>query len=76
MGQVYTTEIPGGDLQAWQCPNCSKAYPMQDEDGRSLQCPGRCARCDCPMDIEQAKKFADAEAMKTAGTIARPMVRV
>lgn len=76
MAQVYVTEIPGGDAQAWQCPNCSRAYPMRDEQARETQCPAKCSRCGGPMDIEKALEFANAEAMKTEGSVKRPMVRV
>ena len=76
MGQVYTTDIPGGDAQAWQCPYCTRAYPMKDEEGHTLECPGKCRRCECPMDIVRALEFANSEALKMAGPILRPMVRV
>ena len=76
MGQVYVTEIPGGDAQAWQCPNCSLAYPMKDDADHTLECPAKCKRCGAPMDIDQALVFANAEAQRVAGTITRPKVRV
>ena len=76
MGQVYVTEIPGGDAQAWQCPNCSRAYPMRSEEDRALECPAKCSRCSAPMDLERALIFADEQAAVMAGPIKRPTVRV
>ena len=76
MGQVYVTEIPGGDAQAWQCPNCSRAYPMRDETDRGMECPAKCGRCGAPMDLEKALIFANEQALKTEGTVKRPMVTV
>ena len=78
MAEVYVIEIPGsgGDAQAWQCPNCSRAYPMRDEAGRGMECPAKCGRCGAPMDLEKALVFANEQAAVMAGSIKRPTVKV
>lgn len=50
-----------------KCPNCSKMYGWTvDRDGKTIEqdIPTKCKRCGCPMDIEKALAFADAEARK------------
>mgnify|MGYP001615162536 CR=1 FL=1 len=44
------------------CPNCSRMYPLTDEKGETLDLPGQCKRCGCPMDSKAALAFADEQA--------------
>lgn len=77
MPEVYVVTIPGGETQAWQCPYCSLSLPMVDEAARPLRCPAECPRCGGPMDLKQAKAFAEAQALKADKVgIGRPTVKV
>ena len=72
MTEVYIVECPGGERLAWQCPNCSRMYPTMDEEAHTLECPEKCRRCGCPMDVAKALTFADEKAREAA---AGPRVR-
>ena len=77
MAEVYITEIPGGERQAWQCPYCSRMYVTRDEEGRELECPANCRRCGSPMDVGKAQAFQDMKAAESASKpIKRDTVRV
>ena len=69
MAEVLIVTVPGGDRQAWQCPYCSRTYPTMDEEGRAMECPSICRRCNSPMDIAKAQAFQDAEALKADAPI-------
>lgn len=71
MAEVYVVEVPGGERQAWQCPYCSRMYPMQDDEARTLECPSACRRCGSPMDVDKSQAFQDAQAAKQDRTVNR-----
>jgi len=80
MATVYVGEAPGGTMEIWECPYCSKSYPMVNvENGETLECPDTCRRCGSPMDVEKSIVFANAMAEKAAkatGQFKRPTVKV
>lgn len=62
MAEVYMADAPGGDMQVYECPYCSRSHPTIDEEGRPQECPNVCRRCGSPMDVEASRSFADTKA--------------
>jgi len=78
MGEVHTSEIPGGMGDAYECPYCSRGYPRRDLEDHEVHCPPTCRRCGSPMDIEASLAFAERKAheARSPGAVVRPRVRV
>ena len=45
-----------------ECPNCSKMYLLKNDKGEEQEVPGKCRRCECPMDKEKAIVFSNEQA--------------
>lgn len=77
--EVAITDLPGGRGQAYQCPNCSHSYPMEDENKAPQEPPRVCKRCGSPMDVTQGAAYSDkmAEAADQGGPgVGRRTVKV
>ena len=77
MPELYIVEGPGGIGDVWQCPNCSRMYPMIDDKGERIEPPRICRRCGSPMDATAGLKFIDQQAAEAATpTLTRRLVKV
>jgi NAD-dependent SIR2 family protein deacetylase len=47
------------DVETQVCPNCSRAYSLEKEDGKPERAPDDCPGCGSPMDVELAHIFTD-----------------
>lgn len=48
--RISYPNVGNSNVEYIHCPNCTKAFPSKDVDGKSETIPARCKRCDCPMD--------------------------
>jgi hypothetical protein len=53
-----------GPIQCVSCPNCSRMFTVRDVKGDRYEVPTACRRCGSPMDEENAKAWAAAEALR------------
>ena len=71
---VEVTEAPGGIGIQGQCPNCSKMYPLGDDE-KPQRLPENCERCGAPMDFDKAHTFANRQAADAGATPQQRMAR-
>ncbi len=55
--KTTTPNLGSGKAVFVHCPNCSKMFPMTDDDERVVGPPASCTRCGCPIE-ESAKSRA------------------
>ncbi len=53
-----------GPIECVACPNCSRMFTTRDVKGERYEIPSRCRRCGSPMNEDEARKFAAAEAAR------------
>ena len=44
------------------CPHCSRMYPVEDTDRKTVDLPVKCVRCGAPMDDDKARAFSNEQA--------------